>query len=129
MSYQGGNLWSASWDAGTASQTHHVLAVSATDATGRTSMEAVDVMVSAAGTPSNIALDSPTEGETVSGVVSVSGLISDQDGLRAVRIYIDSALRSEIPLQGTTRSFSWAWDTSQMSNGQHCVRLCLYDQA
>ncbi len=105
VAYQSDNLWSTPRDASTVSQASHVLTISATDATKRTSMRLINVMSNAADAVSSVVLDSTPKGETFNRMVKVSGLVSDNDGLRAMRIYIDGTLNTEVQLQGISSNF------------------------
>ncbi len=67
----------------------------------------------------------PVSGETVSGLYTVIGSSSDQDGtISKVEVRIDEG--SWVVATGTT-SWSYDWDTSIVSNGEHTVRARSFD--
>jgi hypothetical protein len=60
----------------------------------------------------------PIEGEEVSDNYTVSGSASDDDGIDYVQIKIDRGAWQNAT--GTT-AWSWLWDTTQYSNGDHTI--------
>jgi len=67
----------------------------------------------------NVDITYPTNGQTVSGTITVLGTSSDSDGyVTLVEIKIDSS--SWQSCSGTT-SWSKSWDTTGVGNGQHTI--------
>lgn len=71
-------------------------------------------------TAPSVGLDSPKEGAEVSDVASVSVSASDGFGVKEVRLYVNGVLTAT-EISGEAGSYLFAWDTSQVGDGQ--VRL------
>ncbi len=70
-----------------------------------------------------VTITTPSEGETVSGTVDVT---CDADTeIVKVEFYIDSVLE----FTDTSSPFSWSWDTTAYSNGNHTITVKGYDSA
>ncbi len=63
-------------------------------------------------------ITNPSEGEVVDGNYTVSGSASDDDGVDYVQIKIDRGAWQNAT--GTT-AWSWIWNTTQYSNGDHTI--------
>lgn len=75
--------------------------------------------------PPSVAITSPANGATVSGIISIQGTASDTNGtVQSVQIRIDSS--GWIQATGTT-SWSYLWDTTAVTNGQHTIYARSYD--
>jgi len=81
--------------------------------------------------PSNqsptVSITSPLNNANVSGIVNVQGTASDPDGssqLQMVEVKIDTGSWSQA--NGTV-SWSYSWDTTTISNGQHSIYARSYD--
>jgi hypothetical protein len=70
-------------------------------------------------------ISSPSSGDTVSGIVQISGTSSDNDGVVS-RVEIRVVDNNWIMVHGTS---SWSYDlnTSNLSNGQHTIHIRSYD--
>ena len=85
-------------------------------------MKAVSTTVNQAPT---VTISSPSNGETVSGTITVSGSASDSDdSIISVQIRIDSG--SWTTVSGTT-SWSYSWDTTKVSDGSHTISIRSFD--
>jgi glycosidase len=69
-------------------------------------------------TPPTVAINSPTNGATVVGTISISGTASDNVAVASVQISIDSG--SWMTASGTT-SWSFSLNTQYMLNGLHTI--------
>ncbi len=76
-------------------------------------------------TPPSVALTNPSNGDTVSGTVSVTATASDNVGVSKVEFYIDNVLKST----DTSSPYAYSWDTTGYSNGNHDVKAIAYDAA
>jgi len=76
-------------------------------------------------TPPTEAITSPANGATVSGSITVGVSASDNVGVSRVELYIDGVLFAT----DTTVSYSFAWDTTQSSDGTHTLQAVAYDAA
>jgi hypothetical protein len=70
-----------------------------------------------------VEIDSPADQSEVTGVVQITGTASDPSSVNRVEFYVDWAL------QTTTSSdpFSFPWDTSTASAGQHKITAMAYN--
>ncbi len=71
-----------------------------------------------------VAMLSPSEGETVSGLVSVSVDATDNVAVVYVEFYVDDVLVST----DATAPYSHLWDTNGIINGSHYVYARAYDE-
>ena len=77
--------------------------------------------------PPTVTITYPSDGTTVSGVLTIQGKASDEDGnetIQKVEIRIDDG--NWIVVNGTT-SWSYEWNTSQVENGEHTIYARAYD--
>ena len=72
-------------------------------------------------TPEPLEITNPSQGETVSGTVSITTDAAAE--IAKVEFYIDSTLTST----DTTSPFSWSWDTTQYSDASHTILVKGYD--
>jgi len=72
-----------------------------------------------------ISLNSPVDGSTVSGTVTISGTASDSDGtVESVKVQIDAGTWHMAT--GTT-SWTYNWDTTSVSDGNHTISAWVLD--
>lgn len=71
----------------------------------------------------SIRITNPTDGSTVSGTVSVQTTASDNVGVTLVDFYVDGVLKAS----DTTAPYSFAWNTTGVSNGSHLLRAMAKD--
>jgi len=121
--------YSISWDSASTSDGEHTLFAKACDLAGNeTASAARSVTVGAAvdSTPPTVAINSPANGATVSGTVTVSGSASDNLGVERVEFYRDGNV-----LLGTDTSAPYActWDTTTAAIGSHALFAMAYDRA
>jgi hypothetical protein len=86
--------YAAAWDSSAAAGTTVTLAARALDSAGNTATSSRQVTVQAAQdtTPPTVALTSPADGATVSGVVTLSAAATDASGIARVEFFVDGAL-------------------------------------
>ncbi len=77
-------------------------------------------------TPPSIAISSPAAGATVSGVVTISVTVSDNQGVAGVQFRVDGA---NAGAEVTQPPFSYAWDTTVLANGSHTLGAVARDAA
>jgi len=118
-----------SWDTTTASNGSHSLTSKAFDAAGNQgSSAAVNVTVSNTITDTQApatSITSPSNGSTVSAIVTVNASASDNVGVTRVEFYVDGALAST----DTTAGYSYSWNTTTVANGSHTLFTKAYDAA
>lgn len=71
-----------------------------------------------------ISVTTPTPNERIYGMYVITGIASDDDAIKNVKIQIDSD--ASIDVTGTT-SWSYKFDTSSYSNGNHTLSYIAYD--
>ncbi len=73
--------------------------------------------------PPSVSITSPSDGDTVSGAVSISASASDDQGIDRVEFYIDGVLKfvdREAP-------YGFVWDSSSVVDGDHRIMATAYD--
>jgi outer membrane protein assembly factor BamB len=68
--------------------------------------------------PPSIAITSPSNGATVSGVITVSATATDSSGVAGVQFLLDS---TSLGSEDTASPYSMSWNTSTASNGAHTL--------
>ena len=77
-------------------------------------------------TPPTIAMNAPSPGATVSGVVSLSACAADDVGVVGVQFKVDGA---NIGAEDVTAPWNGAWDTITAANGSHALTAIARDAA
>ncbi len=85
----------------------------------------IAVSVTPIGSPPSTTVTAPTDGATVSGVVSVNAAPSGSGAVK-LEIYIDGALKA---CNFGATSISYPWDTTAAANGAHAVMSKGYNAA
>ncbi|WP_224981916.1 Ig-like domain-containing protein [Geomonas agri] len=76
-------------------------------------------------TAPTVAITSPGNNSTVSGTVTISASASDNVGVTKVEIYIGGRFITSL----TRAPYSYAWDTTKMSNSTYAISAIAYDAA
>jgi hypothetical protein len=97
-----------SWDTITYSDGSHTIEVKGYCASVYKDNDVINVTVDNSG-PASITITYPSDGSTLSGVVTVT---TDTSGIDEVRFYVDSSLKHT----DYTEPFTWDWDTTQYKN-------------
>ncbi len=115
-----------SWTTTGETEGAHTVTARAYDAAGNSSAGSVSVTVNNADvTNPSVSVTAPSNGATVSGIVSVTASASDNVGVARVEIYVDGTLE----MTDTTNPYSYSWDTTNDVNGSHTVMALSYDAA
>lgn len=135
--YAGGSLlasdilapYSFSWDTTGRSDGATTLNAKTYDASGNVASSTVSVNVAnqvttADVTPPTVAVVKPLNGQTVSGMVSISVLASDNVALSKVSLYIDGAL-----VASGNGGLSYNWNSRKVSPGSHSIKAVASDAA
>ena len=77
-------------------------------------------------TPPAVAVSAPADGATVSGMVSIAAVASDDVGVVGLRILVDG---TQTGGELTAAPYSVAWDTSAVANGSHVLTAIARDAA
>jgi tetratricopeptide (TPR) repeat protein len=85
----------------------------------------VTLLIETPDSPPTVAITSPTNGQTVSGTVTIQINASDDNGVSKVEIYIDNVLTATL----TTSPYTYQWNTTTALNGSHNLKATAYDTA
>ena len=118
--------YSISWNTTTATNASHTLTAQAFDAAGNMGSSApVTVTVSNDKTPPTVAISSPTAGQTVSGVVTITASAADNVGVTRIDYLQDGQVLAVL----SPAVFTFTWNTTTVSNGSHSLSARAYDAA
>ena len=110
---------SYSWDTIQESNGIHTILCEAIDPSGNTGSNSISVTVENGGgadtTPPIVTIISPLENSIVSGIVTITTIATDANGISSYAIYINDILRSGTDI--------YSWNTSQEIDGSHAI-LC-----
>jgi hypothetical protein len=74
-----------------------------------------------------VTISFPTAGQTVSGVIKITGTAMDQDGVvEKVEIRIDNGDWIVLDLDATG-SWQYEWDTTEVEDGEHTIYVRAFD--
>lgn len=76
-------------------------------------------------TAPSVSITSPSDGETVSGSITVTADASDDTGVAQVDFYLDGSLVAS----DTTSPYEWTWDTTTTFDGSHSLDATAIDDA
>ena len=113
--------YSIQWDTTRSGDGSHDLSAVATDLSGNVkTSETVTVTVSNARgvtdtTAPVVTLDTPADGDTVSGTVTIGATAEDDVGVARVRFLVDGA----VVATDTEAPYTTKWDTTEVTNGVH----------
>lgn len=85
----------------------------------------VTLLIETPDTPPTVTITNPTEGQTVSGTVTIQVDASDDNGINKVEIYVDNVLTSTL----TAAPYTYQWNTTTATNGSHTLIATAYDTA
>ncbi|WP_164017773.1 Ig-like domain-containing protein [Pyxidicoccus trucidator] len=100
----------------------HLLTARAYDAAGNVTVSALQVNVVDNTAPS-VTLDSPLNGATVSGTVTLAATAQDYSGIQSVTFYVDGQAAGT----DTSAPYSVAWNAGSVSAGTHTVHAVAWD--
>ena len=76
--------------------------------------------------PPTVTITNPTNGQTVSGIVTIQINASDDNGISKIEIYIDNVLAATLT---TAAPYTFQWNSTTAANGSHTLRATAYDTA
>jgi tetratricopeptide (TPR) repeat protein len=85
----------------------------------------VTLLIETPDNPPTITITNPTNGQTVSGTITIQVDATDDNGISRVEIYIDNVLTATL----TTAPYTYQWDTTTATNGSHTLRATVNDTA
>jgi len=106
----------------------HIIKAIATDTIAQTSIVQITVTIDNAvpppvDNPPQVALVLPNNNDVISGIVSIEGTATDDNGINSVAFYIDNELKAT----DTTVPYTYAWDTTAYSDDNHIIKLVATD--
>lgn len=123
----GTDSWSHELDASAWADGEHVITARATDTAGNVQDESITVIAATSdSTAPGIEILAPVDGETVSGIVEISGTASDDIGVEEVTVSVDGG-----PGTSAVGTETWALsiDTAEWASGVHTVTATATDPA
>ncbi|MBP8004452.1 MAG: fibronectin type III domain-containing protein [Elusimicrobia bacterium] len=121
-----GNVLSRAITGLAAGTTYHAR-VRAYDANGNVSVNNITGVGATLATPDTVnpvvAISTPFAGSTVSGVVPVSAIASDANGVTQVRFNVDGSWK----FTDTEAPYAFVWDTSLLATGNHSLQAVAHD--
>jgi hypothetical protein len=123
--------YSLSWDTTSETNGPHTLTAIARDAAeNQGASSPVTVFVNNGPppdvTPPTVAITSPTNSATVSGIITVSGAASDNVGVTGVQFKLDG---TDLGSQLITSPYSLNWNTTSATDGSHTLTAVAIDAA
>lgn len=103
----------------------YTIKVTAYDVRGRTGTEQISVNIKNTDDPPSVSIISPQNNSTVGGQVTIQVSATDDRGIQKVEFYIDNERKST----DLGSPYSWVWDTTSYSEGQHTIKVIAYDTA
>ncbi|WP_242342129.1 Ig-like domain-containing protein [Anaeromyxobacter terrae] len=113
-----GPTWSYTFDSVALANGAHTLVARALDASGTAVTTQIGFTTSNVNTPPNVVFAAPAAGSNVSGLVEVSGFMSDLNGAGQVQLSVDGG--AYVYTTGFGR-FTYDLDTSKLTNGTHTL--------
>jgi hypothetical protein len=115
------------WNTGGSSNGSHMVTATARDAAGNSATSSASVTVgnSTDLTPPTITITAPANGAKVSKNVTISTSSSDNVGVVAVDLYVDSIKIAT----DTTAPYSFSWNSQKVAAGTHTLRVVAHDAA
>jgi len=110
----GSDGWSTSWDTTTYSDGNHSVTATATDDKTNTGSDSISVTVDNIDDAPTITITNPSEGETVSGTVTITVDATDDDGVTQVEFFVNDASIG-VDSDGSN-GWSVSWDTTAYSD-------------
>lgn len=124
----GADGWSADWDTTSlGDNTTHMVAAAATDSAGHVTYRNLSVTVNNGDQAPTISLTNPVDGDTLSGTVTVTAPVSDDNGVTQVEFYLDGKRAFTLGQTGTSYTAAWNWNTDGTPDGPHSLYAAVTD--
>jgi tetratricopeptide (TPR) repeat protein len=104
--------------------TDTVTFLNTTNGSGSTT-RTVTLLIETPDSPPAVTITNPSDGQTVSGTITIQVDASDDNGISRVEIYIDNVLSATL----TAAPYTYQWNTTTATNGSHSLRATAYDTA
>lgn len=73
--------------------------------------------------PPSVSISSPPNGYSVNGSITIQAAATDDIGVARVEFHVDSVKQGE----DSSSPYSWTWNTTAVSNGQHTIKAVAVD--
>jgi len=123
--------FATTWNTSSAASGDYVVEAKAFDTSGNDSMtdtaEVIieEVVVVADNLSPSVTIQSPANGSTLSKRTTVTASASDENGVFAMKVYVDGELKAT----RASGSLRWRWNTRKVSKGEHTIRIEAKDPA
>ena len=119
--------WSTSWDSATASEGTHSISAEAKDNDGNIASDSISVTVDNIDDPPAVAITNPTNGDTVSGTITITADATDDKGVSKVEFFVGTTIigTDSDGLNG----WSVSWDTTTVSDADYIITATATDSA
>jgi hypothetical protein len=108
------------WDTSKESSGSHTLKAKAYDTSDQTDVDSIRVKVDQ---PPTIFIVSPSQGDHLSGHVTVKTSVSDDYGVRKVEFFVNDSMKRT----DTKKPYTYDWDTSSYINRSHTLKAVVID--
>ncbi|MCK4614319.1 MAG: SBBP repeat-containing protein [Thermoplasmata archaeon] len=123
----GTTSWSYDWDTTSVENGEHTLRFRAYDGIDYSDVEELTLIVENENVKPEVTIDYPEDYSEVTGLVTITGSASDEDGdetIEEVEVSIDGGGWEGV--SGTT-SWSYDWDTTQYADGEYTLKFRAFD--
>lgn len=124
LGYDETSPYSKSWNTALYTNGSHTIFAKAVDGTGNIGTSST-VNVTVDNIFPTVNITAPTNGATVSGIVSINADATDNVGVSKVEFRIDGVLKTT----DKTAPYSYSWNTTTYTNGSHSIQVKSYDNA
>jgi hypothetical protein len=121
------STYSFSWNTTQGTDGAHTLMAKAYDAAGNSASNSITVKVD--NTVPVVAISNLLAGQSVAGMITVSGTSTDIQGIKRLALYVDGgkvASKTLLPAL-TSAPFNFSYYTTLIGNGQHTVKIVATD--
>jgi subtilisin family serine protease len=118
--------YEAVWDTLKAVNGVHTITAIARDAAGKESTASVAVTVANDTAAPMVAIGSPVQAATVSGLVAIFAQAADDSGIASVQFHVDGAISGDAD---TAAPYELLWDTAGVADGAHTLSAVARDIA
>jgi hypothetical protein len=79
------------------------------------------------GVAPTVSITQPLSGESVDGTTVVVAHVEDAVGITRVEFYLDDVIVQNSTVSGTSADEPWTWATTSTTDGQHTIKVIVYD--
>lgn len=128
MSYSGSDdIYTASWDTSSGADGIKTISVEAKDQASNVGTASVSVQVANSApsdtSPPSITISSPKETDTLSGVISIIAVVTDDWGVASVEYQVNDGAAVPMFAIKTANTYQASWDTTMVDDGYHTLKV------